>query len=130
MKLIYVLLLYVYDNCFCREKVKNKTIAGRNGSCDVRCQIRSRTIMGLKSFCNHFIIYFHIFPLLEFINNFDTTVFFSWAGLYITWPVIIRVQSLVENLFKKNSFTRFAFQCKCCNFNQWERIEFITDHMT
>ena len=27
---------------------------------------------------------------------------------------------MVEILFKKKSFTRFALQSECCNFNQWE----------
>ena len=30
--------------------------------------------------------------------------------------------SLVENLFKKKSFTRFALQSGCCNFNQWDEL--------
>ena len=36
----------------------------------------------------------------------------------------IQVLSLVENLFfKKKSFTRFALQTECCNFNQWEAFK-------
>ena len=37
------------------------------------------------------------------------------------WPVV-NSSGLIGGKFiiQKKSFTRFALQCKCCNFNQWE----------
>ena len=63
--------MYVYDNCFCREKVKNKTIAGRNGSCDVRCQIRSRNTMGLGISAMNFDIFPKTFLHFQLVQKMD-----------------------------------------------------------
>ena len=34
--------------------------------------------------------------------------------------------SLVENVFEKKTFTRFALQSECCNFNQCTEVRFAS----
>ena len=76
-------------------------------------------------FVNYTVMYCIFSDIFAYVATFGTLGWFS-VGIckykmgYKSHELlyVIRVLSLVENLFVKKFFTRFALQSECCNFNQ------------